>query len=257
LAAKTPSTIDFWCHRNNTGSRVATMLQSLLAEPMTQKHTRRTSSHPWIDTVWQTICLDDGIYRSTPDGAWDLILAVSPIGEAVDFLTGQATAPVDVPYLAGEHSVVISFAAHVYLATENEVRTGAEVRWLPVAGERFVLDGIELPLPTFEHAEDLIDQMIEAGLLKSDDLVAKSFSDSPRAASQRSVQQHFKRTTGITQKNFQMIRRAQEAVRRLKQGEPPAGVAADLGYSDQPHMIKSIKAIMGHLPSNLDLVHKL
>ena len=68
---------------------------------------------------------------------------------------------------------------------------------------------------------------------------------------------HFKRTTGITQKNFQMIRRAQEAVRRLKQGEAPAGVAADLGYSDQPHMIKSIKAIMGHLPSDLELVHKL
>jgi AraC-like DNA-binding protein len=54
-----------------------------------------------------------------------------------------------------------------------------------------------------------------------------------------------------------MIRRAQEAVRRLKRGEPPAAVAADLGYSDQPHMIKSIKTIMGRLPSDLELVHKL
>lgn len=228
-----------------------------MARLMTQKHTRRNSSHPWIDTVWQTICLEDGIYRSTPDGAWDLILAVSPDGEAVVFLTGQATEPVDVPYLAGERSVVISFAAHVYLATEAEVRTGAEIRWLPVIGDRFELDGVGLPLPTFENAEGLIDEMIGAGLLKSDDLVAKAFSDSPKAASERSVQQHFKRTTGITQKNFQMIRRAQEAVRRLKQGEAPAGVAADLGYSDQPHMIKSIKAIMGHLPSDLELVHKL
>jgi AraC-like DNA-binding protein len=153
--------------------------------------------------------------------------------------------------------VVISFAAHVYLATEAEVRTGAEIRWLPVIGDRFELDGVSLPLPTFENAEGLIDEMIGAGLLKSDDLVAKAFSDSPKAASERSVQQHFKRTTGITQKNFQMIRRAQEAVRRLKLGEAPAGVAADLGYSDQPHMIKSIKAIMGHLPSDLELVHKL
>ena len=99
--------------------------------------------------------------------------------------------------------------------------------------------------------------MIRAGLLKSDDLVAKAFSDNPKAASKRSVQQHFKRTTGITQKDFQMIRRAQEAVRRLKRGERPAGVAADLGYTDQPHMIKSIKKIMGALPSNLDAVHKI
>lgn len=224
---------------------------------MTQKHTQRASAHPWIDTVWQTVCLGDGIYQATPDGSWDLILSVSPEGEPLVFLSGQATEPVEVPYLAGEHSVVISFAAHVYLATENEVRTGAAVRFLPVRGDRFELDGADLPLPTFENAEELIDRMVTAGLLKSDDLVAKAFSANPRAASRRSVQQHFKRTTGITQKNFQMIRRAQEAVRRLKRGEPPAAVAADLGYSDQPHMIKSIKTIMGRLPSDLELVHKL
>lgn len=224
---------------------------------MSQKHTQRASSHPWIDTVWQTVCLSDGIYKATPDGSWDLILSVSPDGEPTIFLSGQATEPVDVPYLAGEHSVVISFAAHVYLATEDEVRTGATIRLLPVSGDRFDLDGTDLPLPTFENAEELIDRMIRAGLLKSDDLVAKAFSSNPKAASPRSVQQHFKRTTGITQKNFQMIRRAQEAVRRLKRGEAPAGVAADLGYTDQPHMIKSIKTIMGHLPSDLELVHKL
>jgi AraC-like DNA-binding protein len=224
---------------------------------MTQKHTQRTSPHPWIDKVWQTVCLADGVYGATPDGSWDLILSVSPDGEPVVFLSGQATEPVDVPYRAGEHSVVISFAAHVYLATEDVVRTGASVRFLPVTGERFNLDGFDLPLPTFENAEALIDEMIGAGLLKSDDLVAKAFSTSPKAASKRSVQQHFKRTTGITQKDFQMIRRAQEAVRRLKRGETGAAVAADLGYSDQPHMIKSIKTIMGHLPSDLELVHKL
>ncbi|GLQ81367.1 hypothetical protein GCM10007881_48880 [Mesorhizobium huakuii] len=71
------------------------------------------------------------------------------------------------------------------------------------------------------------------------------------------MQQHFKNTTGITQKDFQLIRRAQEAVRRLKAGDSAAAVAFDLGYTDQPHMIKSIKKIMGSLPSNLDAVHKI
>lgn len=232
-------------------------LQISPIEAITQQHTQRASSHPWIDTVWQTVCLADGIYTSTPDGSWDLILSVLPEGESLVFLSGQATEPVEVPYVAGEHSVVISFAAHVYLATESEVRTGADVRFLPVTGETFELDGTTLPLPTFENAEDLVDRMIAAGLLKSDDLVARAFSDKPKAASKRSLQQHFKRITGITQKNFQMIRRAQEAVRRLKRGEAPAAVAADLGYADQPHMIKSIKTIMGHLPSDLELVHKI
>lgn len=224
---------------------------------MVQKHTSRSSPHPWIDTVWQTLCLSDGIYKATPDGSWDLILSVAPDGTSFVFLSGQATEPVDVPYRDGEHSVVISFAAHVYLAGDREVRTGAAIRPLEVRGEGFVLDGVELPLPTFQNAESLVDGMIEAGLLVSDDIVAKAFTARPRAASRRSVQQHFKATTGITQKDFQVIRRAQEAVRRLKDGQNAAAVAVDLGYTDQPHMIKSIKKIMGALPSNLEAVHKI
>jgi hypothetical protein len=224
---------------------------------MTQKHTRRTSEHPWIDIVWQTVCLTDGVYRATPDGSWDLIRSCSPDGTEMVFLTGQATEPVDVPYCEGEHSVVISFAAHVFLAADPEVRTGAAIRLLEVQDGTFELDGVVLPLPSFLGAEELVDKMVVAGLLRSDDLVARAFSGRPKAASKRSVQQHFRKTTGITQKDFQLIRRAQEAVRQLKAGHNAADVAIDLGYSDQSHMIKSIRKIMGHLPSNLDTVHKL
>jgi AraC-like DNA-binding protein len=173
------------------------------------------------------------------------------------FLTGQATEPVDVPYAAGEHSVVISFAAHVYIASETDVRTGASIRFLEVMDDAFVLEGVKLPLPSFSGAEALVDAMVAAGLLLSDDLVARAFSEKPKAASRRSVQQHFRKTTGITQKDFEQIRRAQEAVRQLKAGQKAAEVAAGLGYADQSHMIKSIKRIMGHLPSNLEPVHKI
>jgi hypothetical protein len=224
---------------------------------MVQKHTRRSSSHPWIDTVWQTVSLEDGIYRATPDGSWDLILSYGPDGQPSLWLTGQSTEPVDVPYRGGSHAVVISFAAHVFLVHEKRVLTGATVRFLPVQGDHFTLDGIELPLPTFLEAERLVDKMISAGLLQSNDLVARAFSENPKAASRRTVQQHFKKTTGITQKDFELIRRAQEAVRQLKAGASAAAVAVELGYTDQPHMIKSIKKIMGHLPSNLDPVHKI
>lgn len=224
---------------------------------MTQKHTHRTSAHPWIDVVWQTVCLTDGVYRATPDGSWDLILSCAPDGTPTVFLTGQAIEPVDVPYREGEHSVVISFAAHVFLAAETEVRTGATIRFLEAKGGSFLLEGMELPLPSFSGAEDLVDKMVMAGLLQSDDVVARSFSERPKAASKRSVQQHFRKITGITQKDFRLIRRAQEAVRQLKAGQNAADVAADLGYTDQSHMIKSIKKIMGHLPSNLGPVHKL
>ena len=39
--------------------------------------------------------------------------------------------------------------------------------------------------------------------------------------------------------------------RLLQQGRPAADVAFALGYADQPHMIRSIKAIMGQTPGQL------
>jgi hypothetical protein len=224
---------------------------------MTQKHTRRSSDHPWIDTVWQTVCLTDGIYKATPDGSWDLIRSDAPDRAPLVFLTGQSTEPVDVPYQAHEHSVVISLCAHVHLAQGHAARTGAAVRMLDVQGEHFMLNGVALPLPTFDNAEALVSAMVAADLLSSNDIVARAFTARPKPASARAVQQNFKKITGITQKDFQLIRRAQEAVRRLKAGEEAVAVALDLGYTDQPHMIKSIKKIMGSTPSDLEGIHKI
>ncbi len=224
---------------------------------MTQKHSRRSSSHPWIDTVWQTVCLTDGIYTATPDGSWDLIFRETPGKLPVIFLAGQGKEPVDVPYTAGEYGIVISFAAHVYVTQDKQTGANAGVRFLPMDEDSFTLNGAKLPLPTFQNAEQLTDMMVAANLLQSDDLVAQAFTAHPKAASKRVVQERFKKVTGITQKDFQLIRRAQEAVRRLKAGDRPVAVAVDLGYTDQPHMIKSIKKIMGHLPSDLEAVHKI
>jgi hypothetical protein len=224
---------------------------------MTQKHKRRSSPHHWIDTIWQTECLSDGIYSATPDGSWDLISIEKPDGRRIIFITGQATEPVKNPYERGERSVVISFAAHVYLAARDEVLTGSTLLFLPIEGDSFILNETRFPLPTFHNAEDIVDRMVAQGLLRSDELVKGVLEGKPKAASRRATQHHFKATTGITQKNFQMIRRAQEAVKLIKMGGSAAAVAADLGYTDQAHMIRSIKKLMGKLPSNLDDVHKI
>jgi hypothetical protein len=224
---------------------------------MTQKHMRRSSPHQWIDTIWQTECLSDGIYSATPDGSWDLISIEKPDGRRIVFITGQATEPVENPYEKGERSVVISFSAHVYLATRDEVLTGSTLLFLRVEGDSFILNEARFPLPTFHNAEDVVDRMVAQGLLRSDELVRGALEGKPKAASRRATQHHFKTVTGITQKNFQMIRRAQEAVKLIKMGRSAAEVAADLGYADQAHMIHSIKKLMGKLPTNLDDVHKI
>jgi hypothetical protein len=210
-----------------------------------------------IDTVWTTVSLTDGVYTSTPDGSWDLIHVAKPDGRHSVFLTGQASEPVEVPYDKGEVSVVISLAASAFLVSGPIPANAAIFEMLEVQGDEFLLGGLALPLPTFENAEDIVDRLLSAGLLDVDGVVEGLLGDRPRAASERSVQRHFRQATGLTPKDFAQIRRAQEAVRRLLAGDKPADVAAATGYSDQAHMSNSVKRFMGRLPSDVSDIHKL
>lgn len=225
---------------------------------MTQIHRSRSSDHPFVSTVWHTRNLDDGVYVSTPDGSWDLIMGVAADGRRIMLLTGQATRPAQIPYAAGTSSVVISFAAGVYLDRITPADLVDGVQELPnVDADHFGLLGHAFAYPTYAGAEDLVDALIAAGLLKCDEVVTGILMGTPKAFSSRTVQRHFVQATGLTPKTFQQIQRAQEAVRLLKQGTAPAEAAADAGYTDQPHLTNSLKRIMGTTPTDVDDIHKL
>jgi len=50
-------------------------------------------------------------------------------------------------------------------------------------------------------------------------------------------------------KQFEQIKRACHAVELLRRGMAPAAVALEAGYSDQPHLTRALKAIMGQTPA--------
>ena len=221
---------------------------------MTQIHKSRKSPHPLVETVWQTTNVSDGTYLATPDRSWDLITMIHKGGRKEMMLAGQATKPMQVPYRAGTASVVISFTPSSYLAAYKSNALIDSFEMLPVhSNERFELCGHMFAFPTFENAETLVEQMVANGILKNDPVVGGEQS----AHSDRTAQRHFTTTTGMSRKALEQIERAQHAVLLLKNGERPADAAASSGYSDQPHLTKSLKKIMGVSPTNVDDVHKL
>lgn len=225
---------------------------------MTQIHTSRTSTHPLIDRVWETKNIEDGVYLATPDGAWDLIVMIQADGSKSMAIAGQATKSVHVPYQAGSGGVVVSFAPNAYLPHTPGEKLLDAMEFLPNTDEgHFEYQGHTFAFPTFENAEEIVNEMIIKGLIASDELIRSLRDGTPRAASTRAFQRHFLKATGLTQKQFQQIKRAQEAVTLLKEGKRPIEVAADAGYSDQPHLAKSLKKIMESKPSSVDHIHKL
>src|SRR5690606_2652292 len=145
--------------------------------------------------------------------------------------------------------VVVSFAAGVYLPLLPAAELLDEARMLPVAEGRFELLGHTFAIPDYQTAEAMVDEMTEQGLLAHDDLIGEDVDAA--SVSARAYQRHFLKATGMTRKQLQQILRAQEAVRLLQQGKKPIDAAIDAGYSDQPHMAKSLQKIMRSKPSNV------
>lgn len=225
---------------------------------MSQIHESRKSDSPYIDTIWKTKNLSDGVYVATPDGSWDLIVAILQDGSKFMMLTGQATKPQKVPYKAGTGSVVISFAPGAYMPQypADEMLNNTVI--LPnFNSNQFMLAGHTFTFPTYENAEQLVEELVRLNILKNDYVVNGELRGTPRAMSDRGKQRHFARTTGLTKKYLDQIKQAQRAVVLLQQGKTPIEAAVEAGYTDQPHLAKSLKKIMETKPSDVKDIHKL
>lgn len=225
---------------------------------MTQIHKSRHPDNPYIDTIWATKNTDNGVYMATPDGSWDLIVMIYKDSKRHMVITGQATEPKEIPYEAGTGSVVISFAPGAYMPKYPAEQLLNSFEVLPDFDENhFMIAGHTFAYPTYENAEKLVERLVELKILKNDLVVNGELTGSPRAMSDRAKQQHFSKTTGMSKAKLQQIKRAQEAVRLLQQGKKPIEAATEAGYTDQPHLAKSLKKIMHAKPSDVTDIHKL
>jgi hypothetical protein len=119
----------------------------------------------------------------------------------------------------------------------------------PVAGDRsFWFEGERFEIPSFENAEGLVARLTRRSALVRDEIVAGIADGDPRAISERTVQRHFQLSMGVTAKRFEQIRRVRQAVDLLQRGTAVATVAHELGYSDQAHLTRVLKAMTGRTP---------
>ena len=114
----------------------------------------------------------------------------------------------------------------------------------------YVLSDV-LEIPNFGNADVFAQRLLRADIVQSNDVVAAILNGHPKAMSERTLQRHFLKTSGLTYKAFTQIERAQKAMGLLQIGRPAADVAFALGFTDQAHMINSLRAIMGQTPRQI------
>lgn len=207
----------------------------------------RPSDSPYILGVTRRV-YDDGGDLTVPDGCWDLVI-IKQNSETQVLLTGAITRPIPLAFPPGTEAMNITFKPEVYhLIPAPQMLNEGKI--LPRFGAKsFRFGNNVLEIPTFDNAEEFVNKMMKLGVLASDKLVASILEGRPMAASERSVQRHFLQTTGMTMKFVQQVQRAQLAVEMIKQGKRIVDVAHALGFTDQAHMTKSLKGIMGITPA--------
>ena len=218
---------------------------------MTVESAARNSDSPFVKSIARTICHASGSFRVVPDGSWD-ILVIKHHDFSRVLVTGALTRPIFSVNEVGDELLCISFKPGVYspyllpqVLRDRSVRTGSS------NGRSFGIFNESFEIPDFENADDFVNRLYRCEFLTVDELVSSRCTGDPIAASLRSIQRHFLKSTGLTLNFYQQLERAKKAEKLLRQGCAAADAAYEAGFTDQSHMINSLKAILGQTPTEI------
>jgi hypothetical protein len=208
----------------------------------------RSADSPLVERVTRVVFEGDDADVTTPDGCWDIVI-MRHQGRVSVLQTGVITRPVTLDFACGDEYLCISFKPGVFMPGTSGENMVDRAFMRPIAGDRsFWFDGDRLEIPSFENAEGLVGRLTRRSALVRDEIVASVADGHPRAISERTVQRHFQLSMGVTAKRFEQIQRARRAVELLQRGTAVAVVAHELGYSDQAHLTRALKTLIGRTP---------
>ena len=119
------------------------------------------------------------------------------------------------------------------------------------ASNSFWLHGSAWQFPDYENVDTFVSRLAAEEVLVHDPLVIDALQDPLPELSARTVRHRFLRATGLTQGQIRQFERARRAAELLQQGTSILDTAFDAGYSDQPHLTRSLKRWIGHTPGQL------
>src|SRR6185503_8541429 len=96
-----------------------------------------------------------------------------------------------------------------------------------------------------------IARLVREGLLVTDSVVDTVLQGGAQTLSRRAVQHRLLHATGLSYKTIQQITRARRAYMLLEQGASILDTVFEAGYSDQPHLTRSLKRYFGQTPAQV------
>lgn len=211
----------------------------------------RLSDSPHIDSIWRGITGSN--YRTVcpADEHWNLFFSRYE-GKTRIAVEGPLTKATHKSHPEGIEYLVIRFKLGRFLSNIpiTSLLDGDTV--LPGASNNsFWLDSTTWTLPDFENAETFVARMVRNGLLIREPVIDAALTQNEANYSTRTVRRRFLQATGLTPVSIRQIERARRAVEMLQRGVPILDAVYEAGYSDQPHMTRSLRRFIGQTPAQI------
>ncbi len=212
----------------------------------------RPSDSPYIERVWRGFGGEGGSFVSVAAGNVELVATRVPDFTMVT-VRGPETRATTIHCPPDGEWAGIRFRPGVHLPSlPTHLLLDRRDIHLPVADDgTFVLDGYRWQLPNLDNAEAYVARLASRGVIARDDSVEAALRGGGQPLTLRSVQRHFRRTTGMTQGQFQQIQRARHATNLLRAGAPILDTVHEAGYFDQAHLTRSLKVLIGQTPASI------
>jgi Helix-turn-helix domain len=212
---------------------------------------RRPVQSPLVEQVWQTRSEPEDSFISAAVSNWEIV--VTRQGSTAELtIMGPETAATSATIPQDATFFGVQFGLGTFMPRLPPGQLVDRALTLTPAGKRsFWLDGSRLPIPTPDDVDAFVARLVGAGTLAHDPLVPAAMEGTALGLSARSIQRRVSRATGLTPGVIRQIKRAQAAVELLCDGMTPPDAAYRAGYSDQPHLTRSLKRFVGQTPAEI------
>jgi hypothetical protein len=204
----------------------------------------RPSDSPYIERVWRGSSDGGGPFTSVAAGHLELV--VTRLADlAMVTVRGPETraTTIDCPPDGEWTAIRFRLGVHVPALPTLLLVDHRDVH-LPVAADgSFALLGSRWQLPDLENAERYVEALARRGVIARDDVVEAAIRGGTQSVTTRSVQRHFRRTTGITHGQFRQIERARHATNLLRDGASILDTVHACDYFDQAHLTRSLRVL--------------
>lgn len=211
----------------------------------------RPSDSPFVDVIWRTQSDQAGSFISTAASQCSMVVTEYR-GHLSLCVRGPETKASPAPIPPDAQFFGINFKLGTFMPHLPAINLVDDQKVLPAAASRSVwLKGAAWQLPTFDNADTFLARLVREGLLTREPIVDAALQGQLPDLSLRSVQRRFLRATGLTHGLVMQIERAQHAFKLLQQGVPILDTVERAGYSDQPHLTRSLKRLVGQTPAQI------